>query len=76
MTEPTAVDSKTVVVEQLSSAGMSLIVLFDSGATHSFVSTRLVDQLCRPGRELDRPMHIILLVVREWYLDGGFEHCH
>ena len=57
---PAAAESKTVVAGQLTSAGTSLTVLFDSGATHSFISTRLVDQLCRPGSMLDRPMHIIL----------------
>ena len=60
LTEPAAAESKTVVAGQLTSAGTSLTVLFDSGATHSFISTRLVDQLCRPGSKLDRPMHIIL----------------
>ena len=60
LTEPAAAESKTVVAGQLSSMGTSLTVLFDSGATHSFISTRLVDQLCRPGSVLDRPMHIIL----------------
>ena len=60
LTEPAATDSKTVVAGQLSSAGTSLTVLFDSAATHSFISTRLVDQLCRHGSMLDRPMHIIL----------------
>ena len=60
LTEPAVAESKTVVAGQLSSAGTSLTILFDSGATHSFISTRLVDQLCRPGSMLDRPMHIIL----------------
>ena len=60
LTEPAAAESKTVVAGQLTSAGTSLTLLFDSGATHSFISTRLVDQLCRPGSMLDRSMHIIL----------------
>ena len=60
MTQSEATDSKTVVTGQLSSAGTLLSVLFDSGATHSFVSTRVMDRLCRPGSELDRPKVVIL----------------
>ena len=60
LTQPEASESKTVVTGQLSSAGTMLTVLFDSGATHSFVSTRMLDGLCRPSTELDRAVHIIL----------------
>ena len=45
LTQLEASESKTVVIGQLSSAGTMLIVLFDSGATHSFVSTRMIDGL-------------------------------
>ena len=34
---------------QLSSAGFPFTVLIDSGATHSFVSSRVIDRLCRPS---------------------------
>ena len=61
MTQSEAADSKTVVTGHLSSAGTLLSVLFDSGATHSFVATRVMDSLCRPGSELDRPKVVILL---------------
>lgn len=47
-----------------------LTVLFDSGETHSFVSTRMIDGLCRPSTELDRDVHIILprgdIVIARW----------
>ena len=35
-------------------------MLFDSGATHSFASARMIDQLCRPSRELDRGFRVVL----------------
>ena len=60
LTQPEASESKTVVTGQLSSAGTMLSVLFDSGATHSFVSTRMLDGLCRPSTELDKAIPIIL----------------
>ena len=60
LTQSEATDSKTVVTGQLSFAGTFLSVLFDSGATHSFVATRVMDSLCRPGSELDRPKVVIL----------------
>lgn len=54
LTQSEATDSKIVLTGQLSSAGTLLSVLFDSGETHSFVATRVMDRLCRPGSELDR----------------------
>lgn len=60
LTQSEAINNNTVVTSHLSSAGTLLSVLFDSGATHSFVSTRVMDQLCRPGSELDRPKHVML----------------
>ena len=70
MTQPEALESKTVVTGQLSSGETMLTVLFDSGATHSFVSTRMIDGLCRPNTELDRGVHIILpcgdRVITRW----------
>ena len=50
-----------MVTSLVSCASTLLTVLFDSGATRSFVSTRMIDQLGRPNRSLDRDMHIILL---------------
>ena len=41
--------SPSVVTGQLSSAGFPFTVLIDSGATHSFVSSRVIDRLCRPS---------------------------
>lgn len=37
-----------------------LTVLFYLRATHSFVSTRVIDGLCRPSIKLDKGVHIIL----------------
>ena len=47
MTQTEAEASPSVVTGQISSAGSLYNTLFDSGATHSFVSTRVIDQLCR-----------------------------
>ena len=60
LTQSEASDSKSVVTGQPSSSGTLLSMLFDSGATHSFVATRVMDQLCRPDSELDRPKVVIL----------------
>ena len=76
LTQSEATDSKTVVTGQLSSAGTLLSVLFDSGATHSFVATRVMDRLCRPGCELDRPKLMILSRGTELCLDEVFERYH
>lgn len=59
LTDLEAAYSKTTVAGQLSSVNTSLIVLFDSRATHSFVSSKVDNQLCRPGCELKRAMHVI-----------------
>ena len=49
LTQAEAEASPSVVTGQLSSAGTSFTVLIDSGATHSFVSDRVIDRLCRPS---------------------------
>ena len=41
--------SPSVVTGQLSSAGTPFTVLIDSGATHSCVSDKVIDRLCRPS---------------------------
>ena len=60
LTQSEASDSKTVVTGQISSAGTMLNVLFDLGATHSFVSTKVIDGLCQPSTKLDKGVHTIL----------------
>lgn len=54
LTESDVSASRTVVTGQISSSATIYYVLFDSGASHSFVSTRVIDKLCRPVSELDR----------------------
>ena len=49
LTQTEAEASPSVVIGQISSAGSLYTALFDSGATHSFVSARVIDQLCRPS---------------------------
>ena len=34
-------------------------MLFDSGVSHSFVSARVIDQLCRFSGELNRGFHVL-----------------
>ncbi|XP_062094401.1 uncharacterized protein LOC133800456 isoform X1 [Humulus lupulus] len=49
LTQTEAEASPSVVTCHISSAGSLYTALFDSGATHSFVSARVIDQLCRPS---------------------------
>ena len=49
LTQAEAEASPSVVTGQLSSAGSPFTVLIDSGATHSFVSSKLINRLCRPS---------------------------
>ena len=49
LTQAEAEASPSVVTGQLSSAGSPFTVLIDSGATHSFVSSKVIDRLCRPS---------------------------
>ena len=58
LTESDASASRTVVTGQISSSATTYYALFDSGASHSFVSTRVIDSLCRPVSELARPFLI------------------
>ena len=56
---------------QISSAGSSYTALFDSGATHSFVSARVIDQLCRLSILYARGFQTLLstgelVVSRRW----------
>ena len=56
---------------QISSVGSSFTGLIDSGATHSFVSARVIDQLCRPSDLYARGFHTLLptgelVVSRRW----------
>ena len=46
--------SPSVVTGQILSAGFSYTILFDFGATHSFVAARVIDKLCMPSLVLDR----------------------
>ena len=60
-----------MVTGQISSAGSSYVVLFDSGATHSFVATRVIDKLCTPSLVLDRGFQTLIpsgdwLVSQRW----------
>ena len=48
LTQAEAEASPLVVTGQLSSAGTFYTILIDSGATHSFVASRIIDGLCRP----------------------------
>ncbi|XP_062114690.1 uncharacterized protein LOC133825785 [Humulus lupulus] len=48
LTKEKAEASPSVVIGQLSSAGTFCTVLIDSGATHSFFASRIIDGLCRP----------------------------
>ena len=52
--ESNASASRTVVTGQISSSATTYYALFDSSASHSFVSTRVIDKLCRPVSELGR----------------------
>lgn len=61
LTESDASGSKTVVTGHISISGSIFTSLFDSGATHSFVSTRIVDRLCRPSSDLVKEFQILLL---------------
>ncbi|MCO6516861.1 MAG: reverse transcriptase family protein, partial [Snodgrassella sp.] len=63
--------SPSVVIGQVSSAGFPYTVLFDSGATHSFVATRVIDKLCMPSLVLDRGFRTLIptgdwLVSQRW----------
>ena len=49
LTQTEAEASPSVVTGHISSSGFSYTALIDSGATHSFVSARVIDQLCRPS---------------------------
>ena len=49
LTQTEAEASSSVVSGQNFSVGSSFTALIDSGATHSFVSTRVIDELCRPS---------------------------
>ena len=49
LTQAEAEASPSVVTGQLSSDGTPFTVLIDSGATHSFVSDKVIDRLCRPS---------------------------
>ena len=60
LTQSEAEASPSVVTGQLSSAGTFYTVLFDSGATHSFVSARVIDQMCRPSDMFDRGFQTVL----------------
>lgn len=70
LTKPEASNTKTMVTGKLSSADTLLLVLFDSGATHSFLSARVIDGFCRPSTEMSRDVHIIQAsrhrVVSRW----------
>ncbi|XP_062116236.1 uncharacterized protein LOC133830299 [Humulus lupulus] len=48
LTQAEAEASPSVVTGQLLSAGTPYHVLIDSGATHSFVASSIIDRLCRP----------------------------
>ena len=54
LTESDASASRIVVIYQISSSATTYYVLFDSGDSHSFVSTRVIDKLCMPVSELAR----------------------
>ncbi|XP_062107753.1 uncharacterized protein LOC133818733 [Humulus lupulus] len=49
LTQAEAEASPSVVTSQLSSAGSPFTVLIESGVTHSFVSIKVIDRLCRPS---------------------------
>ena len=46
LTQVEAEASPSVVSSQLSSVGTTYTVLIDSGATHSFFPSRVIDRLC------------------------------
>ena len=71
LTQTEAEASPSVVTGQISSAGSLYSALFDSGATHSFVSARVIDQLCRPSGVYARGFQTLLptgelVVSRKW----------
>ncbi|XP_062120573.1 uncharacterized protein LOC133834834 [Humulus lupulus] len=71
LTQIEAEASPSVVTGQISSAGFSYTALIDSGATHSFVSARVIDQLCRPSVLYARGFQTLLptgelVVSRRW----------
>ena len=60
-----------MVIGQISSAGSLFTALIDSGATHSFVAARVIDQLCRPSILYARGFQTLLptgelVVSRRW----------
>ena len=76
LTQAEAEASPSVVTGQLSSAGSPFTVLIDSGATHSFVSSKVLDRLCRPSEYSIAGFGTIfptreLVVSRRWI--SGFD---
>ena len=59
-TKKEAEASPSVVTGQVSSAGFPYTVLFDSGATHSFVAARVIDKLCMPSLVLGRGFQTLI----------------
>ncbi|KAM6556383.1 hypothetical protein CsatB_003402 [Cannabis sativa] len=59
--EPAKADaSPSTVTGQLSVAGTLLTVLIDYGATHSYISSRVIEKLNRPSDVLPRGFEILL----------------
>ena len=48
LTQSEAEATPSVVTSHISSIGSTYTILIDYGAIHSFVSSRVVDRLCRP----------------------------
>ena len=70
-TKKEAEASPSVVTGPVSSAGFSYTVLFDSGATQSFIAARVIDKLCMPSLVLDRGFRTLIpsgdwLVSQRW----------
>ena len=65
LTQTEAEVSPSVVIGELSSVGSSYTVLIDSGATHSFVSSKVIDRLRRPSE-------IILCSLGLYCLQGNW----
>ncbi|KAM6554153.1 hypothetical protein CsatB_014915 [Cannabis sativa] len=61
LTQAEADAGPSTVTGQLSVAGTLLIVLIDSGATHSYISSRIIEKLNRPSDVLSRGFRTLLL---------------